>query len=46
MNEEDFKPQISQIDADLKRATFSNPNNHLRTFAPSAVELLQAGGEE
>jgi hypothetical protein len=42
----DFKPQMSQINADEEVAGRSNfimflSSNHLRTSVPSAVNLLQ-----
>ena len=44
------EPQITQMDADEKVEGYFESiiesRNHLRTSAPSAVELLQAGGEE
>ena len=46
-----FKPQMSQIDADGDVSENSDfimfvSSNHLRQSAPSAVNLLQSGGEE
>ena len=44
-----FKPQMARINADGKRVALFHPflesKSHLRTSAPSAVELQMIGGE-